>query len=181
MKFVIGRVKKPVKCQSTVFLIIFLILFFQTSLNFTFSQEKEAKKNNEDKKITSLKKSLLFPGWGQLAEKRYFEGIIFATSELFCLYQIYSFNRKANYYYKKYKIATNVQDVLLYRERTEKYDKLRNKYILGAAGIWVLNLVDIYYIMKKRQKRFQKKRNIKLNIFFNNGEKKIIFNINFNF
>ena len=103
--------------------------------------------------MTSLQKSLLFPGWGQLAEKRYFEGIFFLGAEIFSLYQIFYNNHKGKLYYDNYIQADNVEDAVHYRELTEDYDRKRNIFILAAVGIWAVNLLDIYVIVKNKEKQ----------------------------
>ncbi len=119
-----------------------------------FAQQDKASQQPEQKAgLTSLKKSLLIPGWGQLAEKRYVEGIFFLGAEIFSIYQIFYNNHKGNVYYDKYRGAENVEDATHYRELTEDYDKKRNIFILAAAGIWAVNLLDIYVIVKNKEKQ----------------------------
>ena len=133
-----------------------------------FSQAEKGKEKSEPAgQLTSLQKSLLIPGWGQIAEKRYFEGILFLSAEVFCLYKTLSYNHKGNYYYERYRIADNVSDAVRYRELTEKYDVKRNKLILASAGIWAINLVDIYFIAKNKEKR---SKSLKLKIKHNEAK-----------
>jgi len=131
--------------------------------------------DDTDRTFNSLKKSLLIPGWGQLAEKRYLEGAVFLAADLFCLYEVFNFNRKGNRYYKKYKEAGTIDDAVAFRELTEKYDKRRNIYMLAAAGVWALNLLDIYIIVKGKQ---NKKLKLKLE---SGANKKLGFTLCFSF
>jgi hypothetical protein len=101
----------------------------------------------------SLEKSLLLPGWGQLAEKRYFEAAVFLSAEIFCLAKVFSLNHKGNTYYGLYKESVNAADAVKYRELTEKYDVKRNQYLLAALGVWAVNLIDIYVIVKGKQSK----------------------------
>ncbi len=117
-------------------LLIFLFSFFSSA--------------QEDKKISSLEKSIVFPGWGQICEKRYLEGIIFATSELFCIFGIFKNLREGNKYYELYKKADNTEDAIKFRELTIKFDKRRNRFTAGAVAVWVLNLIDMSIISKKK-------------------------------
>lgn len=132
------------------------ILIF-LSLVFSFlpcaGQEVAPEESSQEKKFTSLHKSLLFPGWGQLAEKRYVEGIVFLSAEVFALYKVFSYNHKANRAYDQYKDAASIEDAVTQRQMTEDYDKKRNQYLLVAAGVWVVNLIDIYFIVKKKDNR----------------------------
>jgi len=119
-----------------------------------FAQQDKTSQQTEQKTgLTSLKKSLLIPGWGQLAEKRFVEGIFFLGAEIFSIYQIFHNNHKGSIYYDKYRGAENVEDATRYRELTEDYDKKRNIFILAAAGIWAVNLLDIYVIVKNKEKQ----------------------------
>jgi len=143
-----------------------------------FSRDEEGEKGISHKiKLSSLQKSLLIPGWGQIAEKRYIEGILFLSAEIFCFYKIFSYNHTGNNYYNLYKNADNVSDAIKYRELTEKNDTRRNRFILAAAGAWIINLIDIYIIVKKKEK---KKGNFRLKL--ENGEnKKLAFTIIYSF
>jgi hypothetical protein len=116
-------------------------------------QSDTSQESQTEAGLSSLKKSLLVPGWGQLAEKRYVEGAFFLGAEVFCIYQIFHNSRKGNTYYSKYREADNVADAVRYRELTEDYDKKRNIFILAAIGVWAVNLLDIYVIVKKKEKQ----------------------------
>jgi hypothetical protein len=166
------KIYKPI----ITFLILLNISLFSPLA--CLSQEKEEEKGTlKYKKISPLQKSLLIPGWGQIAEKRYLEGVIFLSAEIFCFYKIFSYNHKGNDYYDLYKKADNVLDATEYRSLTEKYDTRRNRFILAAAGVWAINLIDIYLIVKKKDK---KERNLKLN--FNLDENKdLAFTISYSF
>jgi len=143
-----------------------------------FGQDKKVKEEISPKsKFTSLQKSLLIPGWGQFAEKRYLEGALFLSAEIFCIYKIFSNNHKSNDYYDLYKTADNTTDAVNYRNLTEKYDIRRNKFLLAAAGIWIINLIDIYIIVKKKEK---KSGNLKLKLEHNEN-KTLFFTISYSF
>ena len=148
-------------------IISFSILLLFISLP-CFSQDRENKEGiSPEIKFTSLQKSLLIPGWGQIAEKRYIEGVLFLSAEIFCIYKIFSYNHKGNDYYNLYKKTENVSDATEYRGLTEKYDTRRNRFILVAAGVWIVNLIDIYFIGKKKGK---KERNLRLNFKLNENK-----------
>ena len=139
--------------------------------------QEEQKKASEEKRFGSLHKSLILPGWGQTAEQRYIEGILFFAADVFCAYKILSNNHKGNKNYQLYKEAENVADAVKYRELTEKYDKRRNQFILAAVGVWAVNLIDIYVIVKGKEK---KKKNIQIKL--KSGEnKQISFTLSYSF
>lgn len=156
------KIYKPI----ITFLILLNISLFSPLT--CFSQDEEGEKGTSNsKKISSLQKSLLIPGWGQIAEKKYLEGILFFSAEVFCLYKIISYNHKGNDYYNLYKNADNVINAIEYRELTEKYDSKRNRFILIAASVWIINLIDIYIIVKKKDK---KERNLKIKLEHNENK-----------
>ncbi len=134
----------------------------------SFSQE-ESNGPPKERGFDSLQKSLLIPGWGQLAEKRYLEGVLLLSTEIFCLYKLVANNQKGNENYRLYKAAENIDDTVKFRNLTEKYDKRRNVFILAAAGVWAVNLIDIYVIVKSK-----KKKNKNLKIQLKGGEKKTL-------
>ncbi|MGD9344716.1 MAG: DUF5683 domain-containing protein [Candidatus Aminicenantes bacterium] len=145
--------------RGLVTILVFLVLAF--SFLPCAGQEVAPEESSQEKKITSLHKSLLLPGWGQLAEKRYVEGIIFLSAEIFALYKVFSYNHKGNRAYARYKDATSVADAVAQRQMTEDYDKKRNQYLLVAAGVWAVNLIDIYFIMKNKD---HKGKNLRLKL-----------------
>ena len=108
---------------------------------------------SQHRSFDSLQKSLLIPGWGQFSEKKYLEGAAFLSAELFCLFKIFENNHRGNENYSLYEAAANIDDAVKYRDLTEKYDRQRNVFILAAVGIWAVNLVDIYVIVKNKKNR----------------------------
>lgn len=126
----------------------------------------------------ALERSLLFPGLGQLGEKQYVKAALFGSAEIFCLVQVLIFRGKANNSYKEYHQATNPLAVIEFRSQTEKYDRRRNTAILAAAGVWVLNMIDIFIFSKKK---YGKKASISLNPYYNHENKTIGAGMRFHF
>jgi len=123
-----------------------------------------------------LEKSLLFPGLGQLSEKQYVKAALFGSAEIFCLAQVLIFMGKGNNAYNKYRDAIDPQAVIEFRNQTEKYDRRRNTAILAAAGVWVLNMVDIFIFAKKK---YGKKTQIGFNPYYNHENKTIGVSLRF--
>jgi hypothetical protein len=101
----------------------------------------------------ALEKSLLFPGLGQLAEKQYVKAAVFASGEIFCLALVVVNLGKGNDAYRSYRDATDRDEAAAWRLQTEKFDRRRNTAILAAAGVWVLNMIDIFVYAKKKYGR----------------------------
>lgn len=120
----------------------------------------------EEKELSSLEKSIIFPGWGQISQKRYIEGIIFATSEVICLAGVFKNLREGNKYYRLYKNADNPMDAVKFRDLTIKFDKRRNRFIAGAIAVWALNLIDMSIITKKGESMTLKFGGYSLEVIF---------------
>ena len=101
-----------------------------------------------------LKKSLLFPGLGQLYEKQYLKGAVFSGAELFCIIEAVIQNYRGNDAYWKYRMSQTVEDAVEFRGLTERHDRTRNTFIAAGAGVWILNMVDMLLSAKKK---FRKK------------------------
>jgi hypothetical protein len=98
----------------------------------------------------ALERSLLFPGLGQLGEKQYAKAALFAGAEIACLVEVIIFMVKGNDAYDQYRSASDPAAVIEFRARTETYDNRRNTAILAAAGVWILNMVDMFVLAKKK-------------------------------
>lgn len=105
----------------------------------------------DEKRLGPLEKSLILPGWGQLSEKRYVEGFLFMAAEAFCLYEVFVNDHAGNRNYGLYKKAETMDDAVFYRQLTEKYDTRRNRFLLAAAAVWAVNLLDIYRIVTHKK------------------------------
>jgi hypothetical protein len=101
----------------------------------------------------ALERSLLFPGLGQLVEKQYAKAALFAAAEVFCLVQVVINARAGNDAYRRYRAAADGDAAVAWRRETTRCDRRRNTAILGAAGIWALNMVDIFVFAKKKYGR----------------------------
>ena len=161
--------------MKNIYIAILILLTLYCPPAVLSQEGEQVKKTDADYSFSSLKKSLLIPGWGQVVEKRYVEGLLFFSTEVFSFYQIFSNNHKGNRYYQKYQEAGSVNAAVRQRELTEKYDKRRNIYILAAVGIWAVNLIDIYVIVKRKEKR-------KLELKLESGEdKRLAFTVSYSF
>ena len=103
----------------------------------------EEKPQEKGRKLGSLEKSLLFPGWGQISEKRYIRGLTFMFSEAACLSSAVVYAVKGSHSYDNYRDAANTPDAIHYRQLTERYDKRRNISLVAGAVVWAVNLLDM--------------------------------------
>jgi len=131
-------------------LLLLLALFLGRSLRGEGSGDKPP----EDPRLRrALERSLLFPGLGQLAEKQYLKAALFAAAEVACLALVAVNIGKGGDAYWNYRGAATPADAVHWRSETERYDRRRNAAILAAAGVWVLNLIDIFVHAKKKYGR----------------------------
>jgi len=126
----------------------------------------------------ALERSLLFPGLGQLGEKQYAKAALFGGAEIFCLVEVLIYMSKGNAAYRDYRDATDTADVIEFRRQTEEYDNNRNIAILAAAGVWVLNMVEIFVFAKKK---YGKKAAVGFQPFYNHENKAIGAGLRFGF
>jgi len=105
------------------------------------------------KDTRALEKSLLFPGWGQLQEKKIVKGLLFMAGELIAITGAVIANSSGNRNYNRYKSSKTLEDAVFYRQETERYDKRRNLFIAAGIGIWIINMVDIYLYKKKDRRK----------------------------
>jgi hypothetical protein len=123
----------------------------------------EEKKAEPDRWRRALERSLLFPGLGQLGEKQYAKAALFAASEIACLALVVVQIGKGNDVYWNYRNAASADDAVRWRRETERCDRRRNIAILGAAGVWVLNMVDMFTFAKKK---YGRERSLALHPFY---------------
>jgi hypothetical protein len=138
--------KKPPPSLVWAFLGIFLV----SGCPLLGSGQEQA---SSEKTLGPLEKSLIIPGWGQLSEKRYIEGAFFLAAEAFCIFKIFVNDHAANRNYGLYKKAETVDDAVRFRQLTEQFDRRRNQSLLAAAGVWALNLLDIFLIVKNKESK----------------------------
>jgi len=127
------------------------------------AERSEEKPAEEGRLRTVLERSLLFPGLGQLSEKQYLKAALFASAEILCLAQVVINAREGNDAYRRYRDARDIASSVAWREQTERCDRRRNTAILAAAGVWALNLVDIFIHAKKK---YGQKRSLALHPYY---------------
>ncbi len=92
---------------------------------------------------TSIFKSMLLPGWGQLSSKANTKGSIILGTELMALGASLYFWDRSNYYHQKYEDATQVEQIEAYYNEALK-PRQYSVIALGFAGVvWAYNLFDV--------------------------------------
>jgi len=104
-----------------------------------------------DRKLGSLEKSLIFPGWGQISENRWLKGAAFAAAELACLGAALVHDGLGNENYALYRAAADEAEAVRYRRLVVRHDGRRNAFLLAAAAVWAVNLIDIYRLIQGKE------------------------------
>jgi len=104
-----------------------------------------------ERRFGPLEKSLLFPGWGQMSERRWLKGTAFVIAELACLAGALSLDNLGQKNYNLYRASSDSTAASRYRSLVERYDGRRNAFLLAAAAVWAVNLVDIFLIVKGKE------------------------------
>ncbi len=141
-----------VRVKLSKLLKILIFIFISSLIN----GEDLASKKTETPNLTgtrALEKSLIFPGLGQLHEKKYLKGVVFITAELLAITGAILTNHQGNKNYNKYRSSLTTSDALFFRKETENFDRQRNLFIAAGIGVWIINLLDIYIIKKKMEKK----------------------------
>ncbi len=113
-------------------------------------QDRTPPPANPARTLGPLEKSLLLPGWGQIAEKHYLEGALFLAAEAAALAGIFVNDHLGNENYALYRSAGTMEEAVRARRLTERYDTRRNQLLLAAAAVWAANLLDISLIVKRK-------------------------------
>jgi len=89
-------------------------------------------------------RSLLYPGWGQLCNRKYFKALAVFTSEATLLGMIYTESREAREAYDAHLFAPDVAtSERLYAEYEKHFDR-RDSLIWWTAGLVLFSLADAY-------------------------------------
>jgi TolB-like protein len=97
-------------------------------------------------------RSLLIPGWGQIYNRQQAKGFVILGAELALIGSGVAFHIAGDNAYNRYTSATSAgqlgtdpsgQAQRLYDTAVTRY-RLRNGLLIGAAGLWMLNILDAY-------------------------------------
>ena len=94
--------------------------------------------------------TMFIPGIHQLASGQYVKGTILLGSFLSCITGAVIHNNKGNDWYEKYSNSTNVEEIILFRQKTEKSLKKRNLFIIGTLSVWALHVIDLKFFKSKK-------------------------------
>jgi len=94
--------------------------------------------------------SLVYPGIGQLLERRTGTGVALLVAETAAVALAISADHRANSYYWRYRQATSEAEAVSLRRQTERLDRRRNIAIACGMAIWGLNLLEMTLHHRKK-------------------------------
>jgi hypothetical protein len=128
----------------------FLVLCIVVNFNAIKGAEEPDSTQPEKEKPKAISITMLIPGIHQLKSKKYAKGTILLGSFIGCITGAVIQNNKGNDWYRKYKESTNVEEIVLLRQSTEKSLKKRNFFIVGILSVWVLHIIDLKFFKTKK-------------------------------
>jgi hypothetical protein len=130
---------------------LFLMLCLLINLNAMTAAGEQPDASEPDKeKPKTVSITMFIPGIHQLASGKYVKGTILLGSFLSCITGAVIHNNKGNNWYEKYIDSTNVEEIVLFRQKTEKSLKKRNLFIVGALSVWALHIIDLKFFKSKK-------------------------------
>jgi hypothetical protein len=124
-------------------LFLIAVLLVQPAIAESNSDSKEKK----TKKVSIL---MFIPGVQQMKSKKYLKGSLLLGSFIGSVAGAVVYNKKGNDWYDKYSTSTNVEEIILFRQKTEKNLKKRNLFIAGIFSIWLVHIIDLKFFKSKK-------------------------------
>jgi hypothetical protein len=127
------------------------MLCLLVNLNALTAAEEPTDSSGPDKeKPKTVSITMFIPGIHQLASGKYVKGTILLGSFLSFITGAVIHNNKGNDWYEKYINSTNVEEIILFRQKTEKSLKKRNLFIVGILSVWALHIIDLKFFKSKK-------------------------------
>ncbi len=92
---------------------------------------------------TSILKSAIIPGYGQISSKAWTKGTIFLGAELLSMGVSLYFYDRSNYYYGKYMEATQIDDIQHYFAAAQTPRYYSWMFMALGAVVWGYNIYDV--------------------------------------
>jgi hypothetical protein len=124
---------------------LFLGLFSGPHAHLTAAEEGPGESKKKETKAKRVPIFMFIPGIHQLKTGQYVKGGILLAAFLGSVTGALVHNKKGNDGYSRYLSSTNVEEIILLREKTGKSFKKRNLYIAGIFSTWVLHIIDVKF------------------------------------
>jgi hypothetical protein len=116
----------------------------------TATEESPDSSEPDKKKPKTVSIAMFIPGIHQLASGKYVKGTILLGSFLSCITGAVIHNNKGNDWFEKYINSTNVEEIILLRQKTVKSLKKRNLFMVGILSVWALHIIDLKFFKSKK-------------------------------
>lgn len=100
---------------------------------------------SDGKKPKTISIAKFIPGIEQFKTKQYVKGTLLLGSLIGTAAAAFSYNKKGNDWYDKYRNSSNVEEIVLFRQNAEKKFKKRNLFITGILSVWLLHILDLKF------------------------------------
>jgi len=120
------------------------------AFNFTAAAKDPSEKKSKEKKEKTVSIAMFIPGVQQLKSGKYVKGSLFLGTFIGTVAGTFTYNKKGNDWYDKYRNSTNVDDIIRFREEAEKSFKKRNLFIAGIFTLWLAHIIDLKFIKTKK-------------------------------
>jgi hypothetical protein len=121
-----------------LFLIAVMLIQPAAAMSDSDSNEKKPK----TKKVSIL---MVIPGLQQLKSGKYVKGSLLLGSFIGSVTGAFVYNKKGSDWYDKYLKSTDVEEIILLRQSTEKNLKKRNLFIAGILTVWLVHIIDLKF------------------------------------
>jgi hypothetical protein len=105
----------------------------------------ESNADTNEKKTKKVSILMFIPGLQQLKSKKYVKGSLLLGSFIGSVAGAFAYNKKGSDWYDKYLNSTNVEEIILFRQKTEKNLKKRNLFIAGIFSVWLVHIIDLKF------------------------------------
>ncbi|MCB5224062.1 MAG: hypothetical protein WCY21_00380 [Candidatus Cloacimonadaceae bacterium] len=92
---------------------------------------------------SSILKSALIPGYGQISSKAWTKGTVFLGAELLSMGVSLYFLDRSNYYYGKYLESTQIDDIQYFYSAAQKPRYYSWMFMALGAVVWGYNIYDV--------------------------------------
>lgn len=133
------------KVNFIVMVMLFLGLFLHSYPYLLAAEEDPGESKKKETRAKRVPITMFIPGIHQLKTGQYVKGSIFLAAFIGSVTGALIHNKKGNDQYNQYLTSTNVEEIILLREKTEKSFKKRNLYIVGIFSTWVLHIIDVKF------------------------------------
>lgn len=115
--------------------------------------------------FSSLWRSTITPGWGQMYKKQTAKGITILCTEICAIAGIIVTQNLSTNYRNKAKNSSEIELLRSYQNKSHTWENARNGCIVAASAIYVYNLIDA--IVSKGAKRQIKKHDLAIMPYWN--------------